>query len=128
MRTGPDKPASQFQRGFKRDRVGLALSGNVKGRAVVRAGAHKREAERHVDAIAEGDHFERRKALVVVHAHDRVETAVIRVVKNLVARERALGRDSRTPRAQHGGTDLGFVFPAGFFAVGIQRADREPRL
>jgi large conductance mechanosensitive channel len=52
-----------------------ARARDVEGRAVVRAGAHQRQAQRDVDALLHAQVLDRDQALVVVHRHHHVELA-----------------------------------------------------
>ena len=56
-------------------RVGPALAGDVERGAVVRAGAHERQPERHVDALLDAQVLDRNQTVVVGHRHDEVELA-----------------------------------------------------
>ena len=79
-----------------------AIGGEVERRAVVDRRARERQAERHVDAVAEARRLEHRQALVVVHRDDRVVVARVLRHEHGVGRQRPV-RTSRCRRAR----DLG---------------------
>ena len=67
----------------------MPFPGDVVSRAVIGRGADERQAERPVHAAVEGDGFQRRQPLIVIHRHDGVKIPLQRVVKNRVAAQRA---------------------------------------
>ena len=69
--------------------IGLALAGDVVGRAVRRRGDRHRQAALHRDALAEAHQLDRDLALVVVHRDDGLVLAVARLQEDRVGRERA---------------------------------------
>ena len=64
--------SGQAQRLDQAARACLAGAGETEGRAMVGRGAHEGKAERHVDALLEGERLERDERLVVIHADGRV--------------------------------------------------------
>ena len=52
-----------------------AAAGDVERGAVIGAGAHERQAERHVDAVLDAEVLHRDQAVVVGHGDDDVELA-----------------------------------------------------
>jgi hypothetical protein len=54
-------------------RVGHAAAGNVERRAVVGAGAHEGQAQRHVDTVFDAEVLHRDQPVVVRHRHHHVE-------------------------------------------------------
>ena len=82
-------------------RVGDAAAGDVERGAVVGAGAHERQAERHVDAVLDAEVLHRDQPVVVGHRDDEVELArvaggVAGAHEHRVGRERPAAR--RCPR------------------------------
>ena len=57
----------------KARRVSLPAAGDVKSRAVVRAGAHQRQAQRDIDALLHPQVFHGNQPLVVVHRHHHIK-------------------------------------------------------
>ena len=109
--------------------VGAAGAGEIKGGAVVGAGAGKGKAEGDIHAGVEGQQFERDEALVVIHAEHAVELSAGGAMKNSIGRVRAgdiaLGSELRDSR-----TDEAFFLVAeasSFTGVGIQSGHGQTR-
>ena len=79
-------------------RARARVDGEIERGAVVDRRADERQAERHVDAVAEARGFQHRQALVVVHRDDRVEALRDVGHEHRVGGKRAGRR--RAPRAR----------------------------
>src|SRR3954469_20917490 len=65
-----------------------ATARDVEGRAVIDRSAYEREAQRHVDGLAEREALDGNHRLIMVARNDRVELAARRAKEDRVRRER----------------------------------------
>ena len=109
-------------------RIGPSRAGQIEGCAVVRAGAHEGQAQRHVDALLHAQVLHRDQPLVMGHGHHQVKFAgmVGRVTgthEDGVWRKRALRIDAFLTGRCNGRRDGGDLFIAkktAFPCVGVE--------
>src|SRR5688572_26826507 len=99
-------------------------------RSMVYRRADERRAQGQGHTTVEMVQFERNKALVMIHAHDRVIIAARSEMKETIGGKRSMDRDTIPLRRQHGRTDDLFFFSAEntlFAAVRIERCGHDAR-
>ena len=97
------------------------MTSDLKGRAVVRAGANEREAEGDIHPFVKRVELEWDQALVVIHAKNAIEFPLHRTMENRVWREGALEIGVAFQFIDSGGNDVDFLSAevAVFAGVGI---------
>src|SRR3546814_3745699 len=70
-------------------RIGLSLSSNVKGSAVVGRGADDGETKRHINALIKMQRLERDQRLVVIHAERDVISTPYALMEHGIGGKRA---------------------------------------
>ena len=127
---GPGEPRRQPQRGDQARRIGGAGAGDVEGGAVIRRGAHERQAERDVDGMIEGERLDRDQRLIVIHAERRVIVRARPFMKHRIGGKRTPGIDPFGDEARHRRRDDRAILLAErtlFAGMRIEPGDREPR-
>ena len=108
-----------------RARVRLVAAGHLEGGAVVRRGAHVRQAGGEVDAVLEGERLEGREPLVVVHRQRGVEILEMIEAEEAVGGEGTEGEDALVGGLLDGGDDDVLLLGAEQAAVAAVRVEAE---
>ena len=130
--SGADEARRELERGDEARRARAAGAGDVERGAVIRRGAHERQAERHIDRMIERERLDRDQRLIVIHRERGVVAAPRGGVEHGVGRQRparqnalrgATARRRARPRLRSSSPSA----PSSP-ACGFKSGERKPRL